>query len=53
MLQDKNAPLVVLFDADHIGWEAAKWFVSIGALFGFSARSVFCYQCFVMHIDYK
>lgn len=36
-LQDEDAPLVVLFDQDHIGWEWAKWFVSIGALFGFSA----------------
>lgn len=36
-LQDKDAPLVVLFDEENIGWPAAKWFVSIGALFGFSA----------------
>ncbi|XP_063843205.1 cationic amino acid transporter 3-like isoform X2 [Scylla paramamosain] len=34
---DEDAPLVVIFDEDHIGWEAAKIFVSAGALFGFSA----------------
>ncbi|XP_045108340.1 cationic amino acid transporter 3-like isoform X2 [Portunus trituberculatus] len=34
---DPDAPLVVIFDENHIGWEAAKIFVSAGAVFGFSA----------------
>lgn len=36
-LLDTDAPLVVIFDEDHIGWEWAKIFVSVGAVFGFSA----------------
>ncbi|KAK8402423.1 hypothetical protein O3P69_000675 [Scylla paramamosain] len=34
---DADDPLVVIFDEDHIGWDAAKIFVSAGALFAFSA----------------
>nr|XP_053655566.1 cationic amino acid transporter 2-like [Cherax quadricarinatus] len=35
-MEDPHAPLVDLFE--QLGWIAAKWVVSIGALFGFSAR---------------
>ncbi|KAK8724783.1 hypothetical protein OTU49_010917 [Cherax quadricarinatus] len=34
-MEDPHAPLVDLFE--QLGWIAAKWVVSIGALFGFSA----------------
>ncbi|XP_068204260.1 high affinity cationic amino acid transporter 1-like [Palaemon carinicauda] len=34
-MQNAEAPLVDFFE--QLGWEASKWFVSIGALFGFSA----------------
>ncbi|XP_071552250.1 uncharacterized protein [Panulirus ornatus] len=33
--EDVDAPLVYLFQ--YFGWETAKWIVSVGALFGFSA----------------
>ncbi|KAK7073297.1 High affinity cationic amino acid transporter 1 [Halocaridina rubra] len=37
-LQDPDAPLVEFFEA--LGWETAKWIVSIGAIFGFSASLI-------------
>lgn len=37
-LQDEDAPLVALYDTEGLDWPVAKWFVTIGAFFGFSAR---------------
>ncbi|KAK3855873.1 hypothetical protein Pcinc_037753 [Petrolisthes cinctipes] len=35
--QDDDAPLVALYDTEGLDWPVAKWFVTIGAFFGFSA----------------
>ncbi|XP_043188923.1 uncharacterized protein LOC122363559 isoform X2 [Amphibalanus amphitrite] len=34
-LQDEDAPIPAVFD--HLGWESARWIVTIGALFGLSS----------------